>query len=75
MFFLSVLHALHDSFRKLRSFVFVERISEFVARGWRLGNVQQVDEGVRRSKPRRDGQSLAEWRAALEGLHRPRVLD
>ena len=27
-FFLSVLHALHDSFRRLRSFVFVERISE-----------------------------------------------
>src|ERR671924_130424 len=29
VFFLSVLHALHDQFRKLRSFVFVERISEF----------------------------------------------
>ena len=28
VFFLSVLHALHDSFRKLRSFVFVERIAE-----------------------------------------------
>jgi uncharacterized protein with von Willebrand factor type A (vWA) domain len=28
VFFLSVLHALHDNFRKLRSFVFVERISE-----------------------------------------------
>ena len=28
VFFLSVLHALHDAFRKLRSFVFVERISE-----------------------------------------------
>jgi uncharacterized protein with von Willebrand factor type A (vWA) domain len=28
VFFLSVLHALHDSFRKMRSFVFVERISE-----------------------------------------------
>ena len=28
VFFLSVLHALHDPFRKLRSFVFVERISE-----------------------------------------------
>ena len=28
VFFLSVLHALHDSFRKLRTFVFVERISE-----------------------------------------------
>jgi uncharacterized protein len=28
VFFLSVLHALHDSFRKQRSFVFIERISE-----------------------------------------------
>ena len=28
VFFLGVLHALHDSFRKLRSFVFIERISE-----------------------------------------------
>jgi uncharacterized protein with von Willebrand factor type A (vWA) domain len=28
VFFLSVLHGLHDSFRKMRSFVFVERISE-----------------------------------------------
>ncbi|MGI8412742.1 MAG: VWA domain-containing protein, partial [Solirubrobacteraceae bacterium] len=27
-FFLSVLHALHDALRKLRSFVFIERISE-----------------------------------------------
>jgi uncharacterized protein len=28
VFFLSVLHALHDSFRRMRSFVFVERVSE-----------------------------------------------
>jgi len=28
VFFLSVMHALHDAFRKMRSFVFVERISE-----------------------------------------------
>ena len=28
VFFLSVLHAMHDAFRKMRSFVFVERISE-----------------------------------------------
>jgi uncharacterized protein len=28
LFFLSVLHALHDSFRRMRSFVFIERISE-----------------------------------------------
>jgi uncharacterized protein len=27
-FFLSVLHSLHDTFRKMRSFVFVERVSE-----------------------------------------------
>src|SRR5919204_3535529 len=31
VFFLSVLHALHDSFRRLRSFVFIERISEVTA--------------------------------------------
>jgi len=28
VFFLSVLHALHDSFRQMRSFVFIERVSE-----------------------------------------------
>lgn len=28
VFFLSVLHALHDSFRKMRSFVFIERVAE-----------------------------------------------
>jgi uncharacterized protein with von Willebrand factor type A (vWA) domain len=28
VFFLSVLHALHDAFRRLRSFVFVERVAE-----------------------------------------------
>jgi uncharacterized protein len=31
VFFLSVLHALHDTFRKLRSFAFVERIDEVTA--------------------------------------------
>jgi uncharacterized protein with von Willebrand factor type A (vWA) domain len=28
VFFLSMLHALHDSFRKMRSFVFIERVGE-----------------------------------------------
>jgi len=28
VFFLSVLHALHDAFRKIRSFVFIERVAE-----------------------------------------------
>jgi uncharacterized protein len=28
VFFLSVLHAMHDAFRKMRSFVFIERVSE-----------------------------------------------
>jgi uncharacterized protein with von Willebrand factor type A (vWA) domain len=37
VFFLSVLHALHDSFRKMRSFVFIERVSE----------VTQIFEGER----------------------------
>lgn len=37
VFFLSVLHALHDSFRRLRSFVFIERISE----------VSEIFEGAR----------------------------
>ena len=36
VFFLSVLHALHDSFRKMRSFVFIERVNQparpFIAR-------------------------------------------
>ena len=50
VFFLSVLHALHDAFRRMRSFVFVERISEVTARVRPRALVQGR---LRRDRPRR----------------------
>src|SRR3954471_1389054 len=46
VFFLSVLHALHDSFRKLRSFVFVERISEVTDVFKRERNFSEVSRAI-----------------------------
>jgi uncharacterized protein len=46
VFFLSVLHALHDAFRKLRSFVFVERISEVTDVFERERNFKAVSEAI-----------------------------
>jgi len=52
VFFLSVLHALHDAFRRMRSFVFIERISEVTdvfARERAFGKVNELigrDAGV-----------------------------
>ena len=65
VFFLSVLHALHDSFRKMRSFVFVERISEVTDVFERERNFKAVSEAI---SPRRG-------RRRRLGLHRlrPRV--
>ena len=48
VFFLSVLHALHDSFRKMRSFVFVERISEVTDVFERERNFKAVSEAIGR---------------------------
>ncbi|MET0769484.1 MAG: VWA domain-containing protein [Solirubrobacteraceae bacterium] len=48
VFFLSVLHALHDSFRKMRSFVFVERISEVTDVFARERNFKAVSEAIGR---------------------------
>ena len=48
VFFLSVLHALHDSFRKLRSFVFIERISEVTGIFERERSFQGVSEAIGR---------------------------
>ena len=48
VFFLSVLHALHDSFRKMRSFVFVERISEVTDVFARERNFKAVCEAIGR---------------------------
>jgi uncharacterized protein with von Willebrand factor type A (vWA) domain len=47
-FFLSVLHALHDSFRKLRSFVFIERISEVTDVFERERDFRKASEAVSR---------------------------
>jgi uncharacterized protein with von Willebrand factor type A (vWA) domain len=46
VFFLSVLHALHDTFRKLRSFVFVERISEVTETFERERSFQAVSRAI-----------------------------
>jgi uncharacterized protein with von Willebrand factor type A (vWA) domain len=48
VFFLSVLHALHDSFRKLRSFVFIERISEVSEVFERERDFRQISEQISR---------------------------
>jgi uncharacterized protein with von Willebrand factor type A (vWA) domain len=46
VFFLSVLHALHDTFRKMRSFVFVERISEVTDVFTRERNFKAVSDAI-----------------------------
>ena len=48
VFFLSVLHALHDSFRKLRSFVFIERISEVTEVFERERDFRSISERISR---------------------------
>jgi uncharacterized protein len=48
VFFLSVLHALHDAFRKQRSFVFIERISEVTDIFQRERNFKAVNEAIGR---------------------------
>src|SRR3954452_15862145 len=46
VFFLSVLHALHDAFRKQRSFVFIERISEVTEIFERERNFKAANEAI-----------------------------
>ena len=46
VFFLSVLHALHDSFRRMRSFVFIERISEVTDTFARERNFKAISEAI-----------------------------
>jgi uncharacterized protein len=46
VFFLSVLHALHDTFRKMRSFVFIERISEVTDIFERERDFQAISERI-----------------------------
>jgi uncharacterized protein with von Willebrand factor type A (vWA) domain len=79
-FFLSVLHALHDSFRKMRSFVFIERISEVTQvleqeRDFRLAAARiSSDAGVADISGYTDyGRVWAEFLAEIEDELHPRA--
>ncbi len=79
-FFLSVLHALHDSFRKLRSFVFIERISEVTEVFERERDFRKASEAVSRDAGVADisgytdyGRVWTEFLAEIEDELHPRA--
>ncbi len=80
VFFLSVLHALHDSFRKMRSFVFIERISEVTDLFARERSFKAVSEAIARDAGVADisgytdyGRVWAEFAALVEDDLGPRA--
>src|ERR1700736_3246024 len=80
VFFLSVLHALHDSFRKMRSFVFIERISEVTDVFARERNFKAVSEAIARDAGVADisgytdyGRVWSEFRVLVEDDLGPRA--
>jgi len=80
VFFLSVLHALHDSFRKLRSFVFIERISEVTEVFERERDFRRASEAISRDAGVADvsgytdyGRVWMEFLAAVEDDLHPRA--
>jgi uncharacterized protein len=80
VFFLSVLHALHDAFRKMRSFVFIERISEVTEIFGRERSFAAVSEAIGRDAGVADvsgytdyGRVWAEFLAAVEDELHPRA--
>jgi uncharacterized protein len=80
VFFLSVLHALHDSFRKMRSFVFIERISEVTDVFQRERNFRAVSEAIGRDAGVADisgytdyGRVWSEFRDLVEDDLHPRA--
>ena len=72
VFFLSVLHALHDTFRKMRSFVFIERISEVTDIFERERNFKAVSERIGTRRRRRRHLRLHRLRARVVGVPRAR---
>jgi uncharacterized protein with von Willebrand factor type A (vWA) domain len=79
-FFLSVLHALHDAFRKLRSFVFIERISEVTDVFERQRDFRAASEAVSRTAGVADvsgytdyGRVWSEFLALVEAELHPRA--
>jgi hypothetical protein len=80
VFFLSVLHALHDSFRKMRSFVFIERISEVTDVFEKERDFKAVSEAIGRDAGVADvsgytdyGRVWSEFRALVEDDLHPRA--
>ncbi|MGI8556837.1 MAG: VWA domain-containing protein [Solirubrobacteraceae bacterium] len=80
VFFLSVMHALHDSFRKMRSFVFIERISEVTDVFARERNFKAVSEAIGRDAGVADisgytdyGRVWSEFKALVEDDLHPRA--
>jgi uncharacterized protein len=80
VFFLSVLHALHDSFRKMRSFVFIERISEVTDVFDRERDFRAVSETIARDAGVADvsgytdyGRVWSEFRTLVEDDLHPRA--
>ena len=72
VFFLSVLHALHDAFRRMRSFVFVERISEVTDVFARERNFAAVSDAISRNAGVADVSGYTDygrvWREFLIGV-------
>jgi uncharacterized protein with von Willebrand factor type A (vWA) domain len=80
VFFLSVLHALHDSFRKMRSFVFIERISEVTEVFAKERDFKAVSEAIGRDAGVADisgytdyGRVWSEFRDTVEDDLHPRA--
>ena len=80
VFFLSVLHALHDTFRKMRSFVFIERISEVTDVFAKERDFQTVSEIISRDAGVADisgytdyGRVWSEFRDLVEDELHPRA--
>ncbi len=80
VFFLSVLHALHDAFRKMRSFVFIERISEVTDVFERERDFRAVSEAIGKDAGVADisgytdyGRVWTEFRTAVEDELHPRA--
>ena len=80
VFFLSVMHALHDSFRKMRSFVFIERISEVTDVFHKERDFKKVNEAIAKDAGVADisgytdyGRVWSEFRDLVEDELHPRA--
>jgi uncharacterized protein len=80
VFFLSVLHALHDAFRKMRSFVFIERVSEVTGVFEKERDFPAVSEAIGRDAGVADisgytdyGRVWSEFRTLVEDDLHPRA--